>query len=69
VSHPRSRRPVLSDDPVSLGLVRMLRDWRDDHDSNVRVSLRRHKFFLGPAERRRLKHRLALKRESKRLPK
>ena len=65
MSHAIRRRGTgdLAGAPVDLQI--RLRHLREDFQANVRPSVRRHRWFVGPAERRRAKiaQRLRLERK------
>jgi hypothetical protein len=55
VSHARSRIQILEVVDLNAQLVAMLRDLRDDFETNVAGSIYAHRYHIGPAEARRRK--------------
>lgn len=58
----RAIRARADDGDAPPNLQRMLRDWSDDHRANLQYELRKRRYFVGPAERRRFKAKRALQR-------
>ena len=50
---------------VGANLKGALKRLKIDHDVNVRAALRRHEYFVGPAERARFKARRARQRSAR----